>query len=164
MSGSSERRAGPWRLTESSRAPAGYTPAVTEIEYRDGHDVDIDQLAALIEAAGWAPRSREVVAQQVEGARWVVSALSGERLVGLVRAISDGVTNAYVSTVIVDPAFQRRGIASTLIRRLVAGRTSIRWMLHARPELHGMYARAGFVPATDILWIPRSKPPAFPDE
>jgi predicted GNAT family acetyltransferase len=137
---------------------------VTDIEYREGQDVDIDQLAAMIEAAGWAARSREVVAQQVAGARWVVSAWSDDRMVGLARAISDGVTNAYVSTVIVAEAFRGRGIATTLVKRLVGDRTSIRWVLHARPELHALYERAGFVPATDILWIPRGKAPSWPAE
>jgi predicted GNAT family acetyltransferase len=136
---------------------------VAEVEYRDGHDIDIDQLAALIEAAGWAARSREVVAQQIAGARWVVSAWSGARMVGIARAISDGVTNAYLSTVIVAEGFRGRGIATAMVKQLVAGRRSIRWVLHARPELHGMYARAGFVPATDILWIPRTEPPAWPE-
>ena len=148
----------------ANTADGGYTAAVTDIEYRDGHDVDIDQLAALIEAVGWAPRDRDVVAQQVAGARWVVSAWSGHRLVGLARAISDGVTNAYVSTVVVADGFRRRGIATSMVGRLVAGRTGIRWVLHARPELHEMYARVGFVPATDILWIPRAKPPAAPQK
>ncbi|MEJ7735164.1 MAG: GNAT family N-acetyltransferase [Polyangiaceae bacterium] len=137
---------------------------MTDIEYRDGHDVDIDQLAAMIEVAGWAARSREVVAQQVAGARWVVSAWSGDCMVGLARAISDGVTNAYVSTVVVAEAFRGRGIATALVQRLVGDRRSIRWILHARPELHALYARAGFVPATDILWIPRAEAPSLPAE
>jgi predicted GNAT family acetyltransferase len=85
-------------------------------------------------------------------------------MVGLARAISDGVTNAYVSTVIVADDFRRRGIATRLVERLVGGRTSIRWVLHARQELHEMYGRVGFVPATDILWIPRASPPGSTPE
>ena len=126
------------------------------LDYRLGHDVDLDQLERLRASAGWSDRGREVLEQQVRGAHWVVSAWHGTRMVGFARALSDGVTNAYVSTVVVDAEHRGRGIGSEMVRRLMAtGGDGIRWVLHARREAKPFYARLGFEPAPDMLWRDR---------
>jgi ribosomal protein S18 acetylase RimI-like enzyme len=129
------------------------------IEYRDIHDVDLDQLEALFVTAGWNDRAypREKLAALVANSRFVSSAWDGARLVGFARAISDGVSNAYVTTVAVLPEWRGRGIGREVVRRLVEGegKGRIRWVLHAREELHGFYALNGFEPAPDILWRDR---------
>jgi GNAT superfamily N-acetyltransferase len=121
--------------------------------------VDLDQLTALFVSAGWPHRAypREKLAQLVSNSRFVVSAWDGARLVGFARAISDGVSNAYVSTVAVLPDWRGRGIGREIMRRLVEGegKAGIRWVLHAREELHGFYRMNGFEPATNILWRQR---------
>jgi GNAT superfamily N-acetyltransferase len=134
------------------------------IEYRDSHDVDLDQLAALFVSAGWDHRAypRENLAALVANSRYVVSAWDGARLVGFARAISDGVSNAYVSTVAVLPEWRGKGIGREVVRRLVEGegKAAIRWVLHAREELHDFYRINGFKPAPDILWRDRRPPRA----
>jgi GNAT superfamily N-acetyltransferase len=131
------------------------------IEYRDTHEVDLEQLAALFVTAGWDDRAypREKLAAVVANSRFIVSAWEGARLIGFARAVSDGVMNAYVSTVAVLPDWRGRGIGREIVRRLVEGegKRSIRWVLHARGELHGFYALNGFEPAPDILWKDRRR-------
>ena len=82
------------------------------IVYRDTHEVDLDQLTVLFNAVGWERRTvdRERLAQLVRGSTYVVSAWDGDRLAGFARAISDGASNAYISTATVLPEYQRRGI------------------------------------------------------
>src|SRR5215469_5099296 len=82
------------------------------IVYREGHDVDLDQLATLFNSVGWQARAVDCarLRQQLVGAMFVVSAWKGGTLVGFARAISDGATNAYISTVAVLPACQGQGI------------------------------------------------------
>ena len=127
--------------------------------YSEGHDIDLEQLAALFVTAGWEHRARDRtrLGALVANSRFVVSAWDGERLVAFARAISDGVSNAYVSTVAVLPAWRGRGIGREIVRRLVTGeeKDTIRWVLHARAELHGFYAENGFHPAPDMLWRDR---------
>jgi ribosomal protein S18 acetylase RimI-like enzyme len=48
----------------------------------------------------------------------VVLAKDGDRVVGFVTAISDGVLSAYIPLLEVLPEFQGRGIGSELVRRL----------------------------------------------
>jgi ribosomal protein S18 acetylase RimI-like enzyme len=125
------------------------------IAYRESHEIDLDQLAALMRSAGWTQRAddRARLAQQVTGSRYVVSAWDGERLVGFARALSDGATNAYVSTVVVLPEYQRKGIGREIMTRLLAGNDGIRFVLHAaRPEVKGFYEKLGFSDATDMMW------------
>jgi len=121
------------------------------ITYRDDHDVDLDALATLRAACKFALKDRDFLAQQVTGARWIVHAYDATRLVGFARAISDGVSSAYVSSVMVDPSYQRRGIGRAMFERLLAGREDIKFVLHTRKDAAAFYAAVGFKPATDML-------------
>jgi GNAT superfamily N-acetyltransferase len=125
------------------------------ITYRDSHDVDLEQLGHLFVTAGWPHRARDPakLARLIANSMYVVSAWDGERLVGFARAISDGVSNAYVSTVAVLPEWRRRGIGRECMRRLVEGdgKEGIRWVLHARAEVHRFYRESGFEPADNML-------------
>ena len=91
------------------------------IAYRDGHDIDLDQLAHLFVAAGWPHRAadRGKLALLVSRSFYVSAAYDGDRLVAFARALSDGVSNAYISTVCVLPDYRGRGLGREVVRRLV---------------------------------------------
>ena len=125
------------------------------ISYRDGHNVDLDQLGELLLTGGWERRDRARLAQEVAGSRYVVSAWDGSGLVGFARAISDGVRNGYISTVVVRPDYRGKGIGAALISRLLAGKEGIAFVLHARPEVKPFYERSGFSNAPDMMRRPR---------
>jgi ribosomal protein S18 acetylase RimI-like enzyme len=129
------------------------------IDYRDSHSLDLDQLAALFNAVGWQKRTtdRERLAQLVRGSLWVISAWDGDRLVGFTRAISDGAFNAYLSTVAVLPAYQRRGIGREIVRRLIEGHDGIQFVLHANAAAYPFYLHLdlGFEPIDNVLIRPR---------
>jgi ribosomal protein S18 acetylase RimI-like enzyme len=125
------------------------------IVYRDDHDIDLDQLTILFNAVGWERRTadRNRLAQLVRGSRFVVSAWEGDRLVGFARAISDGATNAYISTVAVLPEYQKRGIGREITQRLIADRDGIQFVLHANERAHPFYLHldVGFEPFDNVL-------------
>ena len=129
------------------------------ITYTDSHDIDLDQLSVLFNAAGWERRTadRSRLAQLVRGSLWVVSALDDGQLVGFARAVSDGATNAYVSTVAVLPDYQGRGIGREMMRRLIDGRDGIQFVLHANDNAYPFYLHLdlGFQPFDHILVRPR---------
>jgi ribosomal protein S18 acetylase RimI-like enzyme len=127
------------------------------IIYRTDHSaIDLAQLGALFTTAGWGWRAADParLAALVEGSRFVTSAHDhalGDRLVGFARAISDGVTNAYVSTVAVLPEYRGKGIGAELVRLLLEGKDTIRFVLHAAPGVQGFYRKLGFEDASDML-------------
>ena len=128
------------------------------MSYRDTHDIDIEQLAALFASVGWQARAadRARLRQQVTGAMFVVSAWDGEKLIGFARAISDGATNAYISTVAILPTHQRQGIGRELIHRLINGRKGLLFVLHADSRVTEFYLKCGFEHAENMLRIPRA--------
>jgi ribosomal protein S18 acetylase RimI-like enzyme len=125
------------------------------IDYRDDRHVDLAAFAMLRASCEFAAKDPDFLQCLIDGARWVVHAHSGERMVGFARAISDGVATGYISTVMVDPAYRRRGIARAMLERLMAGRDEIKFVLHTRSDAAALYAAVGFVPATDMLVRPR---------
>ena len=72
---------------------------------------------SLYEAVGWTSYTREpaALAAALRGSSFVAVAADGDRLVGLVRAISDDATISYVQDVLVHPDAQRRGIGAALM-------------------------------------------------
>jgi ribosomal protein S18 acetylase RimI-like enzyme len=88
------------------------------IEYTTSVDgVTADQLEGFF--VGWpSPPSRERHLDLLRGSAHVVLAKDGDRVVGFVTAISDGVLSAYIPLLEVLPEFQGRGIGSELVRRL----------------------------------------------
>jgi GNAT superfamily N-acetyltransferase len=130
------------------------------IEYRDTQDVDVPQLASLFRSVGWTARAEqpERLAQLLRGSMFVVSAWAeeGARLVGFAAAISNGAWHAYVTSVAVHPDHQRSGIGKEVVRRLMADRDGIQFVLHADPPVHPFYAKLGYVTAPEMLKRPRS--------
>lgn len=127
------------------------------IEYRTNHDVDLAALAALRATCGFATKDAAFLAQQIAGSRWVVHAYDGARLVGFARAISDDVSSAYVSSVMVAPDHRRRGIGRALIERLLAGHDHIKFVLHAREDAAAFYAAIGFAPSANLMMRDRRR-------
>jgi ribosomal protein S18 acetylase RimI-like enzyme len=127
----------------------------SEIERLGRLGVDVDDVLGLRERVGMGKRSAAEVAVQLSGARWIVTAHDERRLVGFARAISDNATNGYISTVMVDPDYQRKGIGREIVRRIIEGRDHVRWVLHARKEAMAFYRAIGFEDAPDMMWRDR---------
>ena len=75
------------------------------------------ELLALYESVGWTAYTRrpDTIRAAVAGSSLVAAAFDGERLVGLVRALSDDATVSYVQDVLVHADFQHRGVGARLM-------------------------------------------------
>jgi GNAT superfamily N-acetyltransferase len=123
------------------------------IGYRTDHELDYEAVARLFEAVGWGERAadRARLEALVRASLWVVSAWEGGELVGFGRAISDGLTTAYVTDVCVRPDRQRRGIGTGVVEALLRGRDEIQFVLRAEPQYQPLYRKLGFEPARTML-------------
>lgn len=90
------------------------------IEYRTDLDgVDPEHLQGFF--VDWPkPPSPARHLDILRGSSYVVIAADGDRVVGFVTAISDGVLSAYIALLEVLPEYQGRGIGAELVRRLLA--------------------------------------------
>jgi ribosomal protein S18 acetylase RimI-like enzyme len=88
------------------------------IEIRVGNDLPFDQLLQLYNSVGWTvytDEERTELQEAVRNSTYVVSAWSGNILVGLARGLSDDVSIFYLEDVLVRPDFQRMGIGKQLV-------------------------------------------------
>lgn len=95
---------------------------------------------------GWpTPPSPEQLIAVMDGSYRRVWALDGDRVVGYINAISDGVLNAFVPWLEVHPDYQNQGIGAELVRRLLAQLDDMYAIdLCCDPALVGYYERHGF--------------------
>tara|TARA_R110000868_G_scaffold242548_1_gene498068 strand:+ start:37177 stop:37596 length:420 start_codon:yes stop_codon:yes gene_type:complete len=102
---------------------------------------------------GWPkPPDDDVFRQLLESSYKVVLALDGEKLVGFITAISDGVLSAYIPFLEVLPQYQSQGIGAELVKRM-QGQLSHLYMvdLLCDQELVGYYEKQGMQPATGAM-------------
>ncbi len=92
-------------------------------------------------------RPRERVQRTVDGSTRVVGLYDGDHQIGFARAVSDGVTVAYLADVYVLPAYRGRGLGLELVREIVEGGegdwSEVRWLLHTA-DAQGLYRKIGF--------------------
>lgn len=114
------------------------------IEYRESVEgIKPSQLQGFF--VDWAVRpSPERHLDILDGSDHVVLALDGERVVGFVNAISDGVVSAYIPILEVLPEYQGQGIGSELMRKIL-GRLESLYMvdLCCDADLEPFYGRFG---------------------
>ena len=120
------------------------------IEYVDG--IGVADFIALHVAVGWAALKPEKARRALENSAIVLSAVEGERVVGVVRVISDLCYLAHIEDVMVLPEYQGRGIGSTLVdavlqrlRGLIDEGGQMLVCLISAPNKEGFYGRRGFV-------------------
>lgn len=115
-------------------------------------DLPRADVLALYRAAGWfgpfdsAPELDSMIANS-----FAVSAAFDDAglLVGMARALSDGVSDAYILDVVVDPEFRTQGVGRTIVKRLADHLVSfgIDWIVCIGvPGTEAFYRAAGAVP------------------
>ena len=98
-------------------------------------------------------RPRETVERLLREASRVVGLYQDGRQVGYGRAVSDGVSFAYLADVYVLPEFRGRGLGAELVREIVDNGPfiGVNWLLHTT-DAHGLYERLGFgLPSQRVL-------------
>ena len=92
-------------------------------------------------------RTRERVVGTIRGSRRVMGLYRGEQQVGFARAVSDGVTVAYLADVYVLEPYRGRGLGVALVREMIEGQGApdVHWLLHTA-DAEGLYSRFGFRP------------------
>ena len=89
------------------------------ITLRFGHDIAYDQLVGLYNSVGWLAYTTGEAGPKLQDAirnsTYIVTAWSGDTLVGLARCLSDDVAICYLQDILIHPEYQRLGIGRKLL-------------------------------------------------
>ncbi|WP_412542689.1 GNAT family N-acetyltransferase [Longispora sp. K20-0274] len=101
---------------------------------------------------GWpvAPTAERHLAV-LRGSHRVVLALDGDRVVGFVNLVSDGVLTGFVPWLEVLPEYRKKGIGAELVRRILAEAGHLYSVdLVCDPDVKPFYERLGFFELTGM--------------
>ncbi len=87
-----------------------------EIEYKDIHEFTAKDLERLFLSVDWSSgHFPEMLVTAMKNFQTVYSAWDGDKLVGMICAMDDGIMNAYVHYLLVDPDYHGKTIGRTLV-------------------------------------------------
>ena len=89
------------------------------IEYKNTHEFSEQDLKDLFLSVEWSSGhfpDKLVVA--MKNFKTVISAWDGDKLVGMICAMDDGIMNAYVHYLLVRPEYQGKGIGKVLVDKV----------------------------------------------
>ncbi len=122
-----------------------------EFDCRIVKELDPAAVLGLYTQAGWwAPEDvPEAVPKMLEGSLLLAGAFCCGRLIGFGRALSDGVSDAYIQDIVVALPFRRQGAGRGIVRVLTEEllRRGISWIgLVGVPGTEKFYQSLGFRP------------------
>ena len=116
---------------------------------------DYSQILALYESVGWTNYTGdpEMLKAAFANSLVVLGAFRGGRLLGLARAVGDGASILYVQDILVAPEYQRAGIGSGLLKRLLEMYPQVYQAVLLTDDTEktvGFYRSLGLVPVEDM--------------
>jgi len=125
---------------------------MSQIDYRSIEPGDYEAVRQFLADQGWDRRVSDPArfAKMMARADRTVLALEGERVVGCVRALCDGVSNGYISMLAVAEDRRGQGIGTELLRRLMAPQEAdgeddaVTWVLRAGRNSQAFWKKMGF--------------------
>lgn len=117
----------------------------------------IGGIARLYVETGWWPEAEdhpEQVRSLIDGSLFFMIAREGDDIVGMGRAIGDGVSDAYIQDIAVTAKRRGEGIATHIVKALVGTlkKRGIDWIgLIAKGGASGVYTRCGFRAMEDAM-------------
>lgn len=127
---------------------------------RDALPEEVESIRLFLGQHGWGHRtgSPEHFAQLIQNSQRTAVALKGEQIIGFARGITDGLSNGYLSMVVVDDQHRREGIGRALVEHVMGDNPDITWMLRAgREGAEAFFASLGFEASVIAMERPRLK-------
>ena len=116
-----------------------------DLRYQDNcRNIRWDEVRALLDKTGMAATNVEVHRVSFEASAEVLFVFDGDKLVGLGRAISDGVRQAALYDIAVDPVYQGVKIGREIMMRIMQKLAGCNFILYASPGKEDFYRKLGF--------------------
>ena len=118
-----------------------------KIEYRDTKIFTEKELQRLFLSVNWESGNYpDKLVRAMQNSTHVLSAWDGNTLIGLIRALDDGETVAFLHYLLVDPAYQGHHIGDELMKRMMGYFENILYVkiMPSDPKTITFYERYGF--------------------
>jgi ribosomal protein S18 acetylase RimI-like enzyme len=93
------------------------------MQVRDLAPSEVASARRFLSLHGWKDRVADAdsFAKLIANSQRTAVALAEGQIIGFARAITDGVSNGYISMVVVSPSHRRQGIGRALVEHLMQG-------------------------------------------
>lgn len=128
---------------------------VSSINFSNERVIDFQKVLDLYDNAGWTAYTSnpETLQQAINNSLYILTACSEQQLVGLLRAVGDGLTIIYIQDIIVLDSFRRQGIGGELIKRTLENYKNVRQILlltDEQPNTISFYESVGLQQTKDL--------------
>jgi len=125
------------------------------IEYKANNIIKSEEVITTFQSVGWNKNPKDIIDAFQNS--YYVTAYHDETLIGFARAISDGYYYTSIFDVIVNPDYQKQGIAKKLMKMLMREFKGTYFFLSYTPGYKAFYEKCNFDDLPSAMWINRQK-------
>ena len=108
---------------------------------------EIESARLLLQASNWGKRVEDpmIFAELVNRSQIAIVAVNEDKVIGFLRAITDGIFNGYISMMVVAEEHRGKGIGTALVEAAIGKNAEMTWVLRAgRTGVSAFYKKLGF--------------------
>lgn len=126
-----------------------------DIKYIKNGDIAAEEIIDVFKSVEWN-KEQDNICEAFKNSFYVI-AYDGEKMIGFIRALSDGYYYTGIYDVIVRPDYQSLGIGKKLMDIVLDEFKSTYFFLSYTEGKKGFYEKCGFEQINNGMWIPRNR-------